>query len=64
LEIAQYDFTKRMAEMRRGPSHYLETNCVVYSLSDVVRKIISTRCPQDTTVQPLLLIILVSLHYS
>ena len=50
--------------MRRGPSHYLETNRAVYSISDVVRQIVSARCLQDTTAQPPLLIILTSLHYS
>ena len=29
---------KEVAKVRRGPSHYLETNCVVYSISDVIRK--------------------------
>ena len=55
---------KEVAEMRRGPSHCLETNRVVYGISDVVRQIVSTRCPQDTAAQPLLLIILASLHCS
>ena len=64
LEITQFDFTKRGAELRRGPSHCLETNRTVYGISDVVRQIVSARCPQDTTTQPLLLIILASLHYS
>ena len=55
---------KEVAEMRRGPSHCLETNHVVYGISDVVRQIVYARCPQDTTAQPLLMIILVSLHCS
>ena len=38
--------------MRREPSHYLKTNCAIYGISDVVRQIVSTRCPQDTTAQP------------
>ena len=54
---------KEVAEMRHGPSHYLETNHVVYDISDVVRQNIFARCPQDTIAQPLLLIILASLHY-
>ena len=50
LKITQFDFTKRggrdeAAEMRRGPSHCLETNRVVYGIFDVV----SARCSQDTT---------------
>ena len=49
--------------MRHGPSYCLETNRVVYSKSDVVRKIIFARFSQDTIAQPPLLIILVSLHY-
>ena len=53
---------KEVAEMRYGPSHYLETNRVVYGISDVVRQIVSTRCLQNTTAQPPLLIILASLH--
>jgi len=40
---------KEVAEIRNGPSHYLETNCVVYSLSDVIGQIISARYSQDTT---------------
>ena len=40
---------KEVAEMRRGPSHCLETNRAVYGIFDVVRQIISARCPQDTT---------------
>ena len=55
---------KEAAEMRRGPSHYLETNRDIYGISDVVRQIVSARCPQDTTAQPPLLIILASLHCS
>ena len=35
--------------MRRGPSHCLETNRDVYGIYDVVRQIVSTRYPQDTT---------------
>ena len=27
--------------MGHGPNHYLETNCAVYGISDVVRQIIS-----------------------
>ena len=55
---------KEVVEMRRGPSHYLETNRVVYGLSDVVRQIISACYLQDTIAQPPLLIILVSLYCS
>ena len=36
---------KEVAEMRRGPSHCLKTNRVVYGISDVVRQIVSARCP-------------------
>ena len=54
--------SKEVAKMRRGLSHYLETNPIVCGLSDIVRQIIFTRCPQNTTTQPPLLIILVSLH--
>ena len=36
---------KEVAKVRRGLSHYLETNRVVYGISDVVRQIISTHCP-------------------
>ena len=43
--------------MRRGPSHCLETNRVVYGISDVVRQIVFAHCLQDTTTQPSLLII-------
>ena len=50
--------------MRRGPSHCLETNRAVYGISDVVRHIVSARCPQDTTAHPPLLIIFASPHYS
>ena len=31
---------KEVAEIRRGPSHCLETNHVVYGISDVVRQIV------------------------
>ena len=48
--------------MRRGPSHCLETNRAVYGISNVVRQIVSTCCPQDTTAQLPLLIIVASLH--
>ena len=50
--------------MRRGLSHCLETNRAVYGISNVVRQIVSARCPQDTTAQPPLLIIIASLHGS
>ena len=43
---------KEVSKMRREPSHYLKTNCAIYGISDVVRQIVSTRCPQDTTTQP------------
>ena len=55
---------KEVAEMRCGPSHCLETNRAVYGISDIVSQIVSARCPQDTTAQPPLLIILASLHCS
>ena len=55
---------KEMAEMRHGLSHCLETNRVIYGISDVVRQIVFARCPRDTIAQPLLLIIFASLHYS
>ena len=55
---------KEVAQMRHGPSHCLETNHAIYSISDVVRQIVSARCPQGTTVQSPLLIILTSLHCS
>ena len=55
---------KEVVEMRRGPGHCLEINRAVYGISDVVRQIVSARCPHDTTVQPPLLIIIPSLHYS
>ena len=54
---------KEAAEMRHEPSHYLETNRVVYDLFDVVRQMISACCSYDTKTQPPLLIILTSLHY-
>ena len=38
--------------MRREPSHCLETNRVVYGISDVVRHIVSAHYPQDTIAQP------------
>ena len=41
--------SKEVAEMRHGLSHCLETNRVVYGISEVVRQIVSARCPQDTT---------------
>ena len=55
---------KEVVEMRRGPSHYFETNRAVYGIFDVVRQIVFAYCPQDTTTQPPLLIILASLHCS
>ena len=55
---------KEVVEVRRGPSHCLETNHAIYDISDVVRQIVFVRCPQDTTVQSPLLIILASLHRS
>ena len=55
---------KEVAEMRRGPSHCFETNRAVYGIFDVIRQIVSARCPQNTTAQPPLLIILASLHCS
>ena len=36
---------KEVAKMRRGLSHYLETNPIVCGLSDIVRQIIFARCP-------------------
>ena len=36
---------KEEAEMRCGPSHYLETNRAVYGIFDVVRKNIFARYP-------------------
>ena len=56
--------SKEVAEMRCGPSHCLEINRAVYGIFDVVRQIVSARCPQDTTAQLPLLIILASLHCS
>ena len=50
-----------VAEMKRGSSHCLETYRVVYSIIDVVRQIITARCPQNTIAQLPLPIILVSL---
>ena len=61
-KLHNFILPKEVVEMRRGPSHCLETNHAVYGKSDVVRQIVSARCPQDTTAQPPLLIILASLH--
>jgi len=36
---------KEVADMRHGLSHCLETNRVVYGIFDVVRQIVSARCP-------------------
>ena len=36
---------KEVAKVRRGLSHYLETNRVVYGIFDVVRKNIFARYP-------------------
>ena len=62
-KLHNFILPKEVAEMRRGLSHCLETNHAVYGISDVVRQIVSARCPQDTIAQPPLLIILASLHY-
>ena len=41
---------KDVVEMRRGSSHCLETNHVVYGIFDVIRQNISASYPQDITV--------------
>jgi len=63
LELHNMILPKKVAEMRRGQSHYLETNRAIYGISDVVRQIIYARCPHDTITHLPLLIILASLHY-
>ena len=35
---------KEVAKVRRGSSHYLETNRAIYGISNVVRKNIFARC--------------------
>ena len=45
LEITQFDFTKEVVDMRHEPSHCLETNRVVYGISDIIRQIVFARCP-------------------
>ena len=37
--------SKEVAKVRRGPSHYLETNRAVHGISNVVRKNIFARYP-------------------
>ena len=64
LEIIQYDFTKIGGGNKAWTKSLLETNRAIYNISNVVRQIVSARCPLDTIAQPLLLIILASLHCS
>ena len=40
---------KEVAEIRRGSSHFLESNHAVYGISNVVRQNISASYSQDIT---------------